>query len=458
MAHREHDHIGKKLIFNTFNHKATETIPWVPFAGAHAGKLKGYSGKEILSDVDKLFECLLEVNKKYLPDGQPILFDLQIEAEILGCDLKWHDKGPPSVNSHPLMNNDNIPDYIPTKKDGRIPFTLQIMKKMVESVGNRTALFGLTCGPLTLAAHLRGTKFFIDLLRNVDYAKRLLDYTKNVNIQMVKYYAEAGMDIIASVDPVVSQISPKIFEKYLVGIFTEIFKEIKRHDKFSSFFVCGDASNNLELMCKTEPESIFVDENIDMEYAHSILSNYNVILGGNIPLTTILLYGTQQDNMKYVVDLIDNIGKEDLIIAPGCDMPYDIPIDNVVGAVQAIREPELVKKALKQYEKEDLTIDVKLPDYNNLDKPLVEVYTLDSDICPACGYMKEAGQMAKNSLKDSIDFREYKITTPENIAKMKSLNLKHIPCLLINGRVVYSSIIPDNDELVKILKKKIEED
>jgi uroporphyrinogen decarboxylase len=81
----------------------------VPFAGVHAGKLKGYTGKDILTDSGKLIECLREVHKLYAPDGMPIVFDLQIEAEILGCDLMWADYNPPSVISHLFDKEKGVP-------------------------------------------------------------------------------------------------------------------------------------------------------------------------------------------------------------------------------------------------------------------------------------------------------------------------------------------------------------
>ena len=75
--------MGKQVIYDVMQHKEMKEIPWVPFAGVHAGSLKGYTAKEVLTDADKLFESLLEVNKIYTPDGMPIVFDLQIEADIL---------------------------------------------------------------------------------------------------------------------------------------------------------------------------------------------------------------------------------------------------------------------------------------------------------------------------------------------------------------------------------------
>ncbi len=154
----------KQVLFDVLNHKKVETIPWVPFAGVHAGKLVGYDATEVLQDPDKLLHSLLEVNKLYKPNGQPVVFDLQLEAEILGCELVWAKDGPPSVKTHPLEEVDSVPCkcQMPTAEDGRMPIVLKVMREMKEKVGDTTALYGLICGPFTLASHLRGTEIFLD--------------------------------------------------------------------------------------------------------------------------------------------------------------------------------------------------------------------------------------------------------------------------------------------------------
>ncbi|MEG1806307.1 MAG: uroporphyrinogen decarboxylase, partial [Clostridia bacterium] len=60
--------MGKQLIFDILQHKEVERAAWVPFAGIHAGKLTGATAKEVLTDENKLFEALMEVNKIYVPD------------------------------------------------------------------------------------------------------------------------------------------------------------------------------------------------------------------------------------------------------------------------------------------------------------------------------------------------------------------------------------------------------
>ena len=166
--------MGKELIFQTLRHEKTERAPWVPFAGVHAGKLKGFTAEEVLKDGDKLYEALIEVNKLYTPDGMPIVFDLQIEAEILGCELLWAQDNPPSVMSHPLMGSEKkIPCKctLPSKESGRIPMILDVMKRVKAEIGDETALYGLICGPFTLASHLRGSEIFMDMMMDEQYVK-----------------------------------------------------------------------------------------------------------------------------------------------------------------------------------------------------------------------------------------------------------------------------------------------
>lgn len=446
---------GKELLLTTFKREKHNGVPWIPFAGVHAGKLKGYNATEVLTDPDKLKEALLEVHKLYRPDGLPVIFDLQIEAEILGCELLWDEKAPPSVKTHPLAAEKTIPEKFPEPSDGRFPIILDVMKFMKETIGEDTALFGLVCGPLTLASHLRGTDFFMDMIEDPEYTIGLLKYTSSVVKRVCNFYLEAGMDVIGIVDPLVSQISPRHFKKLLLADYKDIFSYIKSCGAYSSFFVCGDATRNIRPMCETKPDAIFVDENIDMVAAKEITDEYDIILGGNIPLTTTMLYGSQQDNMKYVVDLLDKLSYKNLVIAPGCDMPYDIPLENTVAVQQAVREPVEVRKILENYTKVDSLPEVDLPDYENLGKPLIEVFTIDSATCAACTYMYGAAADAKSHYGKNIDIAEYKSTELEGIARARKLGIKNLPCILINGKLKFSSIIPNREELFEEIEAVI---
>lgn len=438
---------GKELLLASLHHKSTQRTPWVPFAGVHAASLTQYTASDYLKNADKMVEALIAVNQQYQPDGQPVIFDLQVEAEILNCDLVWAEKSPPTVATHPLASDKNIPNKTPTPQDGRLPIILDAMRRLKSEIGDHTALFGLVCGPFTLASHLRGTEIFMDMFDDPDYVHKLIAFCADFGNRVAQFYIDAGMDVIALVDPLVSQISPDHFAEFLAPTFTNMFSNLRDQNTCSSFFVCGDATRNIEVMCKTKPDSIFIDENIDIQSAKKITDQYHITIGGNIPLSTVMLLGNQQDNMQYTLNMLDTIDHHNLIIAPGCDMPYDTPPENVVGIMQTIRDPEHVRGMLSSYEKADIDIDVELPNYEALQHPLIEVITLDSASCPACTYMMNAVNVAKDHFGDQIDVVEYKIVHAENIPRVVKMGIKNLPAIVINGKLAFSSLIPSKRKL-----------
>ena len=244
--------MSRKELLEVLRHENKTYIPWVPFTGVQSGFIKGYTAKEVLQDKEKLVEVLLEAKKLYNPDGMPVIFDLQIEAEILGCELLWADNNPPSVKSHPLKDTEEIPCKctVPKATDGRLPMILDSMRT-VRSLTPNVALYGLICGPLTLASHLRGNDLLMDILIEPEYAEALLDYCTAVAYSMIDMYIEAGMDVIGVVDPLVSQISPATFSEMVATFYTAIFDYIRNKNVTSCFFVCGNATTQLEELCKT---------------------------------------------------------------------------------------------------------------------------------------------------------------------------------------------------------------
>lgn len=57
--------------------------------GVHGGALVGVDASTNLQNADLIEGGLTEAHKRYRPDGLPVVFDLQLEAEILGCQLAW---------------------------------------------------------------------------------------------------------------------------------------------------------------------------------------------------------------------------------------------------------------------------------------------------------------------------------------------------------------------------------
>ena len=448
---------GKELIKKAFRLEETERIPWVPFVGCLGGKLIGKDAEEYLKSAELIVSGIDEAVKRYNPDGLPVMFDLQIEAEALGCELVWAANNPPAVVSHPLISEKNLNDLkIPGPLDGRIE---EVMKACRQSSENHPdiALYGLVTGPFTLALHLLGTDIFIKMFEDEQYVHELMAFTKSVSIFMADLYIKNGCDVVAMVDPMTSQIGPDQFRQFVLPAATEIFDFIRSKSSLGSFFVCGYAQQNIEVMCDCKPDNVSIDENIPLDYVKEICLKNNISFGGNMKLTVVLLMGTKEDCQTHAMECMELGGRKGFILAPGCDLPMDTPTENLEAVTELVHDPyqQDVIKALEKKEKEIILPD--MADYGKADKVIVDIITLDSESCAPCQYMVEAVKNVAPEFEGIVEWREHSIKEFESVTFMSALMVKNLPTICIDGKIAFVSKIPPKQELIETLQKRINE-
>jgi uroporphyrinogen-III decarboxylase len=104
---------GKSILLRAIRGEKTPRVAWIPFSGCHGGALIEKTATEYLRSETAIVEGIGEVISRYRPDGVPVMFDLQIEAEVLGCDLAWNDETPPGLPT--LSQLHNCSHRIPSK-------------------------------------------------------------------------------------------------------------------------------------------------------------------------------------------------------------------------------------------------------------------------------------------------------------------------------------------------------
>ncbi|MHB1462625.1 MAG: uroporphyrinogen decarboxylase family protein [Armatimonadota bacterium] len=439
---------GKEILLKALRNEETPRTPWLPFVGSHGGSLIGETAHEYLTSADKLVSGLGKAIELYKPDGLPIIFDLQLEAEILGCDIVWSQDGPPSVVSHPLEKGDlaDLPEFDLTK--GRFPVIAEATRRMRAKVGEDVALYGLITGPFTLALHLMGTNIFMEMYDEPERVAEVLEFCTEVGKKVEEFYLANGCDVIAVVDPMTSQISPVHFQEYVAPYMNAIFDDVRSKGGYSSIFVCGNATRNLEVMSQTHCDNISVDENIDMSYLRGIAEKHNKSFGGNLKLTLVLLLGQPNDAKLDTIRCMDTCGQKGFILAPGCDIPYATPVANLQAVAEMVHDEYARNTARATLIAPEMSAfdDIKLPDYSNEKDTILDLITLDSSTCAPCQYMVAAAKKATKGMKGVV-VREHKVTTHEGIGYMVKLGVANIPTICIDGEAKYISIIPTPGEL-----------
>jgi hypothetical protein len=84
----------------------------------------------------------------------------------------------------------------------------------------------------------------------------------------------------------------------------------------------------------------------------------------------------------------------------------------------------------------------------------IDVLTLDSVQCAACGYMMEAIAALPEDVQQMIDYKEWSIKTKAGIGKFTELKGKVLPTICIERDLVFPSRIPQYEELIDEMAKR----
>lgn len=434
-----------------------DQTPWVPFVGCHAGALIGATAEEVLRREDKMLKGMKEAIKRYKPDGIPVTFDLQIEAEVMGCSLAWANENPPAVTSHPLAMGVKLSELkIPKATDGRVKLSLSVARKL-RKAHPEIALYGLVTGPFTLALHLMGTDIFMKMFDHPQEVRELMEFTRDVCKAMAGYYADAGCDVVAVVDPMTSQISADQFAEWVTPAARPVFDEIHARKALGSFFVCGHAQQNVVAMCDCRPDNISVDENIPLQYVKEVCLPRGVSFGGNMQLTTVLLLGKPVDAQKNAIACLEIGGTKGFLLAPGCDLPFAVPPQNLEAIPAIVSDPYQREIAKTLAVETSIGGQLDMGEYGESDKVIVDIVTLDSEACAPCQYMVDAVKKVAPEFEGIVVWREHKIKYRESLVFMTSLMVRNVPTICIDGKITFVSRIPPRDELIAAIQRRINE-
>ena len=78
----------------------------------------------------------------------------------------------------------------------------------------------------------------------------------------------------------------------------------------------------------------------------------------------------------------------------------------------------------------------------------IDVLTLDSVQCAACGYMMESIAALPQDVQEMIVYSEWSIKNKDGIGKFLELQGKVLPTICIERDLVFESIIPQYEELI----------
>jgi [methyl-Co(III) methanol-specific corrinoid protein]:coenzyme M methyltransferase len=238
--------------------------PFLPLARI---KERGLPFNEIMKDPKAMTEAAL-MNYEFGFESTVLPFDLNVEAEILGATVQYHegfDGHPvyPTIAQKPFtMDEDiNIPDSLIEK--GRMPAILKAIASIKEHARDKGSVGVFIPGPFTLAGQvLDMEKLYRVLLKQPDKTRKIFDRLTAFICKLIDGYDSVGVDFMTIVDEGGANISPETFRKLLLPCLQEVFKPRRMHRMGLLF---GKSETVVEFALACDPDGVSLDKDCSIK-------------------------------------------------------------------------------------------------------------------------------------------------------------------------------------------------
>lgn len=263
-------------------------------------------------------------------------FCMTVEAEALGCELKWSNKidATPMISKSPYQSPNEVTlsnTFLNTK---RIPVVIRAVEILKEDIGDTLPIVAGLTGPFTLASHLCGAENLLQwIILDPVKVHGFMKVATKVGIIFGKALRTAGADVISIADPSASgsALSKEMFSDFVKPSLKRMVKEI---GGYTMLHICGDAMPILDEMVDIGVTAISIDETVDVAKAKTV-TDKKTLLVGNVSASRTLLLG-DPDRVKN--ESIEALKKGVDVLAPGCGIPPRTSNSNLKALVEAVLE------------------------------------------------------------------------------------------------------------------------
>ncbi len=224
-----------------------------------------------------------------------IPFDINVEAEALGCTLDWErNKVQPVILQRPALKFDDGLGTVPDpKKEGRMPLVLEAARILAAKGEGKLPVIVGALGPLNIAVQLKGAEsFLMDLLLQPEESHRLLDFCWEVAASYMRALNEVA-DVVTVVD---ATSSPDLIgpEEFRVFSKSRLSALVEKAEVSTILHICGRTQPILRDMASIGFDAISIDSVVDMGDAKAACEKRCSVLG-NVSAIGSLLLGTPDE-------------------------------------------------------------------------------------------------------------------------------------------------------------------
>lgn len=304
----------------------------VPTQNATVGAMKEASvfWPEALQQAVPMAKLAMGCQWAYGFESIRLPFDINVEAETMGCVTSYGGASDPPMSKPKKRDELDQLVFPGAKPAGRMAETIKGTRIVAESKDPGTPLIVALGSPFeVLSTIYEFDQLFEDLLSRPEGILDMLEKIVAVQIEYAGEIMSAGADVMMIVDGTSQTLMPEQFNIFSAPFTRRIIDTL---DCPSILHICGNPIRLIKDMAATGASGLSIDWQVPVERARADTGGRCALIGAlNVQR---LLLGGPEEAVEMVKSARD-LGFD--IIAPGCGIMPETPIENVRAYANAVK-------------------------------------------------------------------------------------------------------------------------
>lgn len=327
-------------VMNRFEGRPVDRLPNFSLIMMFGAKQLGVTFGEYVTDYRLLVDAACLCHEKFGFDMFCAISDPMREAQGLGAKVVIPEEGVPNSPIKRIRRLTDIETLKPVDpaSSPRMYDRLQAIRLMKQRAGKDIPVVGWIEGAVAESCDLMDMQeVFMNMLDEPEAIEQMMEICMEQNLWFAKEQVREGADIIGLGDAATSLIGHSLYEEFALPYQQKMIQAIHDMGAKVKLHICGNVNPVLDLIAQTGTDMVDLDYMVDLEKAAEILPE-NCCICGNFNPVTVMFQGMPEQVKEEVRRCKKIKDKNRNFIAPGCEIPRDTDVRNVLAMQEAIEE------------------------------------------------------------------------------------------------------------------------
>ena len=325
-------------IFSSLKGQSVDRPPVFPQIGDHAGIINKLTYNIMYEDAKMAANAHLKALDLYGYD----ITTIQVEpswpvAEACGAEVNYPPDKNPWITKYVIESENDlenlvVPDFMETK-------STRVMIEGTSILANEAEVpvAAFMTGPITFSLQLMPYEVLIKMMiKNPEFTHKLVKKSVMVIKEYIKALKEAGATVFVVCEHDFQLLKTEQIKEYSLDYLPGIFDIFN----YNILHMCGKVLPHLNVLAHDlkhikNLNTLNIGPFVDITKTQELL-NHKIGVAGNIDHIKLLPFGSPKEVENAVHKAIEASGRDSrFMVAPGCEITSDTPIENVKALVKA---------------------------------------------------------------------------------------------------------------------------